>query len=114
MVRPTYHGKKIQVVLTAGFSKGFDHCGRALGRRIRVQHLGVNRNLPLRRDRLTSTLYLLHHAVPPFEIGVTNVNTEANPTGDAVDGARENLADAHRRYRVDGSTGSRGVLDGEH
>src|ERR1700674_1531953 len=114
MVGTTHYGNKLKMVFFAGFRKGSNYSGRTIGRSIGVQHLGVNWNAPFRRDRLTGGLYLLHNAVTPFEIGIANVGAETNPAGNTVDRAGKNFADADRRYRVDGSAGSRGVLDGQN
>src|SRR6266404_7508324 len=108
MVGTTHYGYKLKMVFFARFREGFYHCGRTIRRSIGVQDLGVNLNLPFRRDRLTCGFYLLHNIVAPFEIGIANVGAKTNPAGNAVDGAGENLADADRRYRVDGSAVSRG------
>src|SRR6266403_890475 len=112
MISTTHYGNKPKTVFFAGFREGFYHCGRAIGGGVGVQHLGANWNAAFRRDRLTCGLYLLHHVVTPFEIGIANVGAETNPAGNAVDGAGKNLADADRGYCVDGSAGSRGILDG--
>ena len=52
--------------------------------------------------------------VTPFEISIANVGAETNPTWNTVDGAGKYFADANRRYRIDGSAVSRGVLDGQN
>src|SRR6267378_4363796 len=114
MVGTTHYWNKLKSVFFAGFRKGFNYSGRAIGGNIGVKHLGANWNAPCRRDRLTCCLYLLHHVVTPFEIGVANVGTETNPAGNAVDGAGKYFADSDRRYCVDGSAVSRGILDGQN
>src|SRR6202521_5060707 len=110
----THDGNKRKMVFFAGFREGFYHCGRTIGGSIRVQHFGVNWNAPFRRDHLTGGLDLLHNVIPPFEIGIANVGAETNPAGNTVDGAGKHFANADRRYRVDGSAGSRGILDGQN
>src|SRR6202023_197074 len=111
MVGATHDGNKLKMEFFARFREGFYHCGRTIGGSIRVQHLGVNWNAPFRRDLLTGGLYPLHNVITPFEIGIANVGAETNPAGNTVDGAGKNFADADRRYRIDGSAVSRGILD---
>src|SRR5205814_10347847 len=72
-----------------------------MGRRVRIQELGPDRNLPFCRYRATRVFYRLDHPIASRKISVANINTETNPAGNAVDGAGEYFANADGCYRID-------------
>src|SRR5271167_816459 len=97
MISPANHRHRSESIFRAGSRKCPDNGRSTLCRRVGVNDLFGDRNLPLCRNRLARGFDRAHRSVTPLKIRIANVERQLDAARNAIDGARKHVANAHSR-----------------
>src|SRR5579862_7633358 len=101
MISAANHLHRSKTMFDASLRKRFDNRRIALRRRIRVNDLFANRNLPLRSNRIASSFYRTHHRVAPRKIRIADIERQMDAARNAVHRSWEHVANANGGDRID-------------